>query len=198
MRTQYKLYAMDLHPTLILNLDAPDCQPEFLEHKGYVDNEDLRNTCGEEYVKRMNDAIGHFELLEESIKTKGWENPVVITTGVPKIRKLTDIPKKKWTEDSKGWLLCEHFGGSRTTIAAKLGIPVPCIVCDFTNCITNKNTLKPSDIGNHFTTASKVSLSNLGLIVGFAKPSHIPGMKRREWYNVRTKIVEEISNKYLL
>ena len=35
MRTQYKLYAMDLHPTLILNLDAPDCQPEFLEHKGY-------------------------------------------------------------------------------------------------------------------------------------------------------------------
>ena len=93
--------------------------------------------------------------------------------------------------------MCEHFGGSRITIAAKLGIPVPCIISDFTSTIQNQETLKPTEIGNHFTTASKVSLSNLGLIVGFAKPSHIPGMKRREWYKVRTQIIEEISNKYL-
>ena len=121
----------------------------------------------------------------------------MITTGVPKIRPLTDIPKTRWNEDTTSWLLCEHFGGSRITIAAKLGIPVPCIVCDFTETIQNKNTLKPTEIGNHFTTASKVSLSNLGLIVGFAKPSHLPGMKRREWYNTRTKIVDEITDKYL-
>tara|TARA_A100001015_G_scaffold194139_1_gene216413 strand:+ start:607 stop:1203 length:597 start_codon:yes stop_codon:yes gene_type:complete len=198
MRTQYKLYAMDLHPTLIFNLDAPDCQPEFFEHKGYVDNEDLRTVCGQQYIEKMDNAIGHFKMLEESLQKNGWENPVVITTGVPKIRNLNIIPKKRWTEDTKSWLLCEHFGGSRITIAAKLGIPVPCIVGDFTNTIQNQETLKPTEIGNHFTTASKVSLSNLGLIVGFAKPSHIPGMKRREWYKVRTQIIEEISNKYLI
>ena len=143
MRTQYKLYAMDLHPTLIFNLDAPDCQPEFFEHKGYVDNEDLRTVCGQEYIQKMDDAIGHFRLLEESLQKNGWENPVVITTGVPKIRNLNTIPKKRWTEDTKSWLLCEHFGGSRTTIAAKLGIPVPCIISDFQNIIIgliiNKN-----------------------------------------------------------
>ena len=197
MRTQYKLYAMDLDPSTIFNLDAPDCQPEFLAHKGYVDNEDLRNTCGQEYIDKMNKSMGHFDMLENSIKNNGWENPVVITTGVPKIRPLTDIPKTRWNEDTTSWLLCEHFGGSRITIVAKLGIPVPCIVCDFTETIQNKNTLKPTEIGNHFTTASKVSLSNLGLIVGFAKPSHLPGMKRREWYNTRTKIVDEITDKYL-
>ena len=88
MRTQYKLYAMDLHPTLIFNLDAPDCQPEFFEHKGYVDNEDLRTVCGQQYIEKMDNAIGHFKLLEESLQKNGWENPVVITTGVPKIRNL--------------------------------------------------------------------------------------------------------------
>ena len=60
------------------------------------------------------------------------------------------------------------------------------LINDYAITITHKNTLKPTEIGNHFTTASKVSLSNLGLIVGFAKPSHLPGMKRREWYNTRT------------
>ena len=169
MRTQYKLYAMDLHPTLIFNLDAPDSQPEFFEYKGYVDNEDLRTVCGQQYIEKMDNAIGHFKMLEDSLQKNGWENPVVITTGVPKIRNLNIIPKKRWTEDTKSWLLCEHFGGSRITIAAKLGIPVPCIISDFTDTIQNKETLKPTEIGNHFTTASKVSLSNLGLIVGFAK-----------------------------
>lgn len=86
-----------------------------------------------EYEEGLDKICGHYSKLEKSIVEEGFRNPLIITCGTPRRRKLTHLPPEMRSTPTHEWLLMEGTtGGSRLWVAQKYNIPVPCIVNDFT------------------------------------------------------------------
>lgn len=91
-----------------------------------------RENIMREFEEGMNQICGHYDRLEKSILEEGFRNPIIITRGLPRRRKMKHIPfyiRRKYIGD---WLLMEgNSGGSRLHIAQKHGIKIPCFVNDY-------------------------------------------------------------------
>lgn len=85
------------------------------------------------YIEKFNEEIGFYQKLEESIRTQGFRNPILITGGSPRWRGqeevdpnyLTSVPEHKQ-------LYCEFLGGSRLWLAQKNNWLIPAIITDWT------------------------------------------------------------------
>ena len=98
-----------------------------------------RRKIMEEYERGMNDICGHYDKLEQSMLQEGCRNPVVITAGQPRKRKLHLLPPEMLEADPASLLILEGTtGGSRLHVAQKHNLTIPCIVNDwhdrFTDC----------------------------------------------------------------
>jgi hypothetical protein len=86
-----------------------------------------------EYEAALDDLCGHYRKLEESVLAEGFRNPVVITCGYPKKRKIENLPPEMRSRRPEELLLLEsNVGGSRLHVAQKHDLSIPCIVNDWT------------------------------------------------------------------
>lgn len=67
---------------------------------------------------------GHYSQLRKSVISRGFLNPIMVTSGKPLRREPWMLPP--WAADYK--YLCEQNGGSRLALAQELDMEIPCIV----------------------------------------------------------------------
>jgi len=86
-----------------------------------------------EYEQEMNALCGHYSRLEHSVLAEGFRNPIIITCGLPRKRRMENLPPEMRTLPPQELLLCEMtMGGSRLHVAQKHDMSIPCIVNDWT------------------------------------------------------------------
>ena len=110
-----------------------------------------RQNIMREFEEGMNQICGHYDRLEKSILEEGFRNPIIITRGLPRRRKMKHIPFYIRRKHIGDWLLMEgNSGGSRLHIAQKHGIKIPCFVNDYVGNYSGEFSiafiLKPIDI----------------------------------------------------
>jgi len=101
----------------------------------------LRNEFADIWREEFDKVHPHFCKLEQSMKEIGILSPISLISGPPR-DKFLQTPNYKATghippqyySDYDSLLMTQPFGGSRITIAEKLGIEkIPCVVHDFSN-----------------------------------------------------------------
>ena len=86
-----------------------------------------------DYEQEMDALCGHYSRLEQSVLAEGFRNPIIITCGLPRKRRMENLPPEMRSLPPSELLLCEMtMGGSRLHVAQKHDISIPCIVNDWT------------------------------------------------------------------
>jgi len=96
-------------------------------------NVGIRRYFADEWTKEFDNITGHFTDLEKSIQEKGILTPISCDSGGPRgsFLKPHHFPPRM-QNNLKEAIHTNPFGGSRLTIAEKLGIEsVPCVVHDY-------------------------------------------------------------------
>ena len=98
-------------------------------------NVDIRRYFANEWTKEFDRLTGHFTVLESSIKERGILSPIMIESGPPRGSYLKPFHYPPEEQGDLSQALHTHiFGGSRLTIANKLGIKkISCVVYDYAN-----------------------------------------------------------------
>jgi hypothetical protein len=132
----------------------------------------------DEYITRYDAWTGHFTRLEESVKREGFRNPLIVTSGPPRMKSQKGIPPELLEKPKEEWILLDGFyGGSRLYVAQKLGMEVPIIVNDWTRAfdesmeIMNLNHLS-TFFADTYETA--VVHPQHGLVVRNIQSYHMP------------------------
>ena len=86
-----------------------------------------------EYEEGLDAICGHYQKLEKSILEEGVRNPVIITCGYPRKRRIENLPPEMHTLPPSQLLLLETtMGGSRLHVCQKYNMQIACIVNDWT------------------------------------------------------------------
>ena len=115
-------------------------------------NVEIRKYFAEVWTEEFDKITGHFTDLEESIKEKGILTPISTQSGPPRgtYLKPHHFPPDEQHDLTKA-ISTFTFGGSRLTIANKLGIEkVPCIVHDFANLFPQAQEVTKSNFTKWF------------------------------------------------
>jgi hypothetical protein len=92
-----------------------------------------------EYEEGLDAICGHYQKLEKSILAEGVRNPVIITCGLPRKRKMENLPPEMRTLPPSQLLLLETtMGGSRLHVCQKHDMQIACIVNDWTGRFDNE------------------------------------------------------------
>lgn len=144
-----QIYHSSIRPQGILNLDQPCFYEEFFELPGYAYHTlDVYNKINERYIYYMDRYTGHWSKLLEHIQENGIVYPAIINTGLPKFKKLSEVPAALRTTNSRYWMVCEQHGGMKILAAAKLGIKVPIIVNDYVGMFDGEDTMTMRELAN--------------------------------------------------
>lgn len=191
-----------LPPTRILNLTSPRYLPEISRAwNGSLDwhhprYEPLRDIMERMYVDGFNEASGHYERLEERVRSEGFRNPVMVSAGGLDARDPNEIPPE-WR--SERLIACEYLGGSRLWTARRLGLEVPCIVNDHADVLPGAEALtSEAEILAKFTDRpASFQLSERGVTLNNLPYTHLPEAERytvAEQSVIRRGIIEEIKD----
>ena len=115
-------------------------------------NIEIRQYFAKCWTEEFDKITGHFTDLEESIKEKGILTPISTQSGPPRgtYLKPHHFPPEE-QHDLTEVISTFTFGGSRLTIAIKLGIEeVPCIVHDFANLFPDAPEVTRSNCSTWF------------------------------------------------
>jgi len=101
----------------------------------------LRKQFADIWREEFDKIIPHFNKLEQSIPVDGIKSPISLISGPPrdKFLKTPDYTVRghyppQYYSNLDNLLFVQPFGGSRVTVAEKLGIEkIPCVVHDFSN-----------------------------------------------------------------
>ena len=161
MQNQLQIHYCELNPSSIINLDQPCHYEVFHNLPGYLETgtQETFDIVNRLYFAQMEQLTGHWSSLVDHISKWGILYPVVITTGLPKIRKLKSIPKEYWATDSRYWMTCEQQGGSRILAAQQLGIKVPAIINDYVGLFHNQKPLSMRDLKELCTNVEDIVLT---------------------------------------
>jgi len=154
MKQQVQVYFTELNPDAVINLDQPCHYSEF-QNLPVSKYQDVNN----EYIEFMEHNIGYWSNLVEHIGRWGILYPIVVNTGVPKIRPFGLIPKEKRCIDSKYWMVCEHIGGLRLLAAQTLGIKIPALVNDHVGLFKNQKPLTIKELSGICVGIDEVQIS---------------------------------------
>lgn len=92
-----------------------------------------RDLIMREYEQGLNAICGHYSKLESSILNEGVRNPVIITCGYPRKRRMEHLPPELRKLDPEKLLLMETTtGGSRLHVCQKHNMEIACLVNDWT------------------------------------------------------------------
>lgn len=151
----------ELNPDSIINLDQPCHYEEFHRMAGY--SELLTSSFGQEindtYFAEMDRRVGHWTKLLDHISHWGIVYPIVVSTGVPKIRKPGLVPKEYRYTDSKFWINCETQGGARILAAKKLGIKIPALINDHVGLFPKVKPIKVRNLPDYGLDLEEIYIS---------------------------------------
>lgn len=92
-----------------------------------------RELIMKEYEEGLDAICGHYVKLEQSILNEGVRNPVIVTCGYPRKRRMEHLPPEMRRLDPEKLLLVEMTtGGSRLHVCQKHDMTIPCLVNDWT------------------------------------------------------------------
>lgn len=134
-----------LKPAAIFNLTSPRYLPEISlkwtgrYHWHHYRYEPLRDLIEAHYIKRFNEASGHYERLLKSVRKDGFRNPIMVSAGRLERRRAAELPPA--LRQREDLLVSEYLGGSRLWAAQKLGVNVPCIVNDYADVLPDAEVL---------------------------------------------------------
>ena len=163
-----------------------------------------RENIMREYETAMNKLCGHYAKLEDSIRTEGIRNPVIINCGFTKRCKPKHVPPEIMAlPPNKRFLLEGTTGGSRLWVAQKLNMPIKCFINDLSGSfqgahriLTTRQALK---YYNDVPHSMRLDLRN-GIVESFdqKKVGHHLGTEWSEdkLMKLRAPIWVSIMNKY--
>jgi len=126
-----------------------------------------------EYEQEMNVLCGHYSRLEQSVLAEGFRNPIIITCGLPRKRRMENLPPEMRTLPPHELLLCEMtMGGSRLHVAQKHDMSIPCIVNDWTGRFQDSPEIRdPQEAYQLYQDPPKsiVMSLDLGLVESFSQ-----------------------------
>jgi len=154
MAQRVQVYFTDLDPNAVINLDQPCHQPEF----GSVSLE-IQSDINNEYIEIMDNTMGYWSHLMDHIEQWGVLYPIVVNTGLPKVRSLRTIPLDKRASDSQYWMVCEQIGGLRLLAAQKLGIRVPALINDYVGLFKNHKPLTIRELNGVCVGIDEIEIS---------------------------------------
>lgn len=127
----------------------------------------LRNEFGRIWTEEFDKITQHFTLLEQSIRKKGILSPVSCVSGPPRdqfLRKTMPTQFRhppEFLSHPNDAVYTQPFGGSRVSIAKKIGLPlIPCVVHDFSSLfpdapeVTQRNFHKWFNTDYHFLSST--------------------------------------------
>ena len=151
------------------------------------------------YIKFFDEATGHFTKLEESMLKDGFHAPVNTLTGLPRDMYMQNtFPLKSIPQgaDPNDALTTHTFGGSRTIIAQKLGIDIPCFIYDFTGAFRDAEPLTTqADVQQKFPASYRVTNPNSFPVVRAIDHTHMKGQNDGNERQTRLKVIEQIRTK---
>jgi len=152
------------------------------------ENVAIRRYFADTWTKTFDDITGHFTDLEESIKEKGILTPVNVESGPPRgsYLKPFHFPPEQQKDLSQA-IFSQMFGGSRLTLAGKLGIEkVPAVIHDYANLFPNAVEVNASNYRNWFGNEYSFGGGQIRII----SSSHIKN-KRFDGMNTNTKRAQQ-------
>lgn len=144
-----RVIATTIDARSVFNLASPRFLPELARcwqgSRGWWDDryEPLRDLCERRYIELFNQRTGHYARLEESIRAEGIRNPVMLSCGMLERRRPLELPPAIRARGDV--IACEYVGGSRVTVAARLGIALPAIINDYAAVIVGGTEILSGD-----------------------------------------------------
>lgn len=124
-----------------------------------------------EFEEGLDKICGHYAKLESSILAEGIRNPIIITCGLPRKRRMENLPPEMRELDPRDLLLLEStMGGSRLWIAQKHAMSVPCLINDWTGRFADHPEITQPDQARQYYKDQPKSITfndNLGLVESF-------------------------------
>jgi len=180
-----KLRYVELEPSRLFNWLGPENVTAFGHVKQWrptwweVETVELRNQFAKLWTEEFDKITQHFSTLEASIRKVGLQRPVSTISGCPRDQFLRKPSKELLQFFPPQYHTCpdtlvytQPFGGSRVTIARRLGIRVPCVVHDFSNLFPNAPEVTRGNFRQWFGT--DYSFSSATPYVRLSRHSHIP------------------------
>ena len=136
-------------------------------------NVEIRRFFADAWTVEFDKITGHFTDLEESIKNEGILTPISTMSGPPRgtYLKPHHYPSEQQSDLSDA-IYTDPFGGSRLTIALKLGIEkIPCIVHDFANLFPDAPEV--NDINYHTWFSEEYYWTSAAPYIRLRSHSHI-------------------------
>lgn len=197
MSGQIKIYASQLRPESIINLDQPCHFEEFHELPGYLHNDiDTFNKINERYLHYIDASTGHWTRLLEHIDKWGIIYPVIINTGLPKFRNISCVPMSVRATSSRFWMLCEDQGGLRILAAKQMNLPVPTIINDHTGLFEGQKQINMRDLAAATDGIQRIYLSaKIGIRIGEYPKLHL-SMSDDEYYYHKTEAIQQTIDEY--
>lgn len=152
------------------------------------ENVAIRRHFADTWTKAYDDITGHFTDLEESIKEKGILTPIQADSGPPRGTYLKPFHYPPGTDLSTA-VNTLLFGGSRLTIAEKLGIEkVPVAVHDYANVFPDAPEITQRNFKRWFK--NEYAWSPRAPHLRIVRSSHIKN-KKYDGMNTNTKRAQQ-------
>ena len=143
MELNYTVHYTALPSRAIYNLVGP---------YDFRDDED-RKALGHSQIQQQQQF---YDSLEQSIQAEGFLNPIVVIAGKVFDMEWPTLPLFAQREK----LVCPQYGGSRLWVGQKLGLAVPCIVCDYSKNFSSAVELKTTvDIKRKFKDSIRLTVA---------------------------------------
>jgi len=151
----------ELNPSSIINLDQPCHYEEFHRLTGYteLDSSSFRQEINDTYYAEMERSTGHWSRLLDHISKWGIVYPIVVSTGIPKLRRPSIVPRSYRYTNSQYWIVCDTQGGSRILAAQKLGLKIPALINDHVGLFRNLSPIRVRDLPNYGVDVDEIYLS---------------------------------------
>lgn len=116
------------------------------------ENVEIRRVFADYWTEEFDKITGHFTDLEASISEQGILRPISVDSGPPRGSYLKPHHFTPTMQKNLEHALFTHtFGGSRLTIAYKLGVEkIPCVVYDYANMFENEIEVNKNNYSEWF------------------------------------------------
>ena len=201
MNQKIKVYYKNLDPRIIINLDQPAFYREFTSLHKYVQLPiESHEEVNRLYIEQFDAITHHWTDLADSITERGILYPVVVSTGIPRLRNPGDIPHYLRSADSKFWLVCENSGGGRILTAKMLGITVPAVINDRVDLYHGQEELKVDELIEITHGLKNIDITDrIGLNFPILPRSHLTQpVGESDYAEERSRVVTGLIADYIL
>ena len=198
MSSQVKVYFAQLRPDSIINLDQPCHYEEFHNLTGYIYNTNKTfERINRLYMEYMEQYTAHWSHLLSHISQWGIRYPVVVNTGVPKVRPLSSVPVDVRATNSKFWMVAEEHGGARIMAAKQLGITIPVLINDYVGLFEGQTPVTMRELAKQCQDLDQIYVSrDFGVRINEYPKIHLRDISSAEYAHCKLLAIKNVYNEY--